>query len=144
MKTSKENQGLFVYGTLMTGECRHYLIQQMGGYRPQAAWVPGCLVDLGSFPGLLPAETPTDVVPGEYYEFDLKERDWLQSLARLDREEGFIEPGHRENLYERRWTPIEGSRGAQLNAWVYWYVGEQMSARRLPGNRWPGQGRTRD
>jgi gamma-glutamylcyclotransferase (GGCT)/AIG2-like uncharacterized protein YtfP len=75
---------LFIYGTLMPGL---RLEAQMHGARfVGPAQVPGRLVDVGRFPGLLLGDGQ---VTGEVYEVD------AAHLARLDVVEGLV-PGDRE------------------------------------------------
>src|SRR5207302_373144 len=60
--------GLFVYGTLMRGECRHHLLA--AGYPTciLLAEAPGALHDFGDYPGLrlLNRDEPATCVQGEF------------------------------------------------------------------------------
>lgn len=73
---------LFVYGTLKRGYGNHHILEgstYLGNYELEGS----TLIDLGAYPGLIPAEDDVhDVVLGELYEID----DDL--LPRLDRLEG--------------------------------------------------------
>ena len=82
---------LFIYGTLMPGL---RLEAEMHGARfVGAAQVPGRLVDVGRYPGLLLGEGQ---VTGEVYEVD------DAHLARLDAVEDMV-PGHRAASQYWRW-----------------------------------------
>ena len=101
---------LFIYGTLMPGlrlEAQMHSARFMG-----PAQVPGRLVDVGRFPGLLLGDGQ---VTGEVYEVD------AAHLARLDVVEGLV-PGDREaSQYWREEVmalsgPLQGQR---VQTYVY-------------------------
>jgi gamma-glutamylcyclotransferase (GGCT)/AIG2-like uncharacterized protein YtfP len=101
---------LFIYGTLMPGL---RLEAQMQGARfLGAAQVPGRLVDLGRYPGLLHGEGQ---VTGEVYEVD------DVHLARLDAVEDMV-PGNRPaSQYWREVLTVCGGplQGQQVQTYVY-------------------------
>jgi gamma-glutamylcyclotransferase (GGCT)/AIG2-like uncharacterized protein YtfP len=101
---------LFIYGTLMPGL---RLEAEMHGARfLGAAQVPGRLVDLGRYPGLLSGE---GVVTGEVYEVD------DTHLARLDVVEDMV-PGNRvASQYWREVVTVCGGplQGQQVQTYVY-------------------------
>ena len=101
---------LFIYGTLMPGL---RLEAQMHGARfLGAAQVPGRLVDLGRYPGLLHGEGQ---VTGEVYEVD------DVHLARLDAVEDMV-PGNRPaSQYWREVLTVCGGplQGQQVQTYVY-------------------------
>jgi len=107
---------LFVYGTLMKGERRHHYLagaDAVGTCR--AARVPGLLLDLGDYPGLLPAANTGSQVGGELYE--LRRPDVL--LPVLDQVEGFSGYQKSGSLFRRallRATPVAHQT---CLAWVY-------------------------
>jgi gamma-glutamylcyclotransferase (GGCT)/AIG2-like uncharacterized protein YtfP len=101
---------LFIYGTLMPGL---RLEAEMHGARfLGAAQVPGRLVDVGRYPGLLHGE---GVVTGEVYEVD------DAHLARLDVVEDMV-PGNRAaSQYWREVVTVCGGplQGQQVQTYVY-------------------------
>ena len=103
-------QLLFIYGTLMPGL---RLEAEMHGARfVGAAQVPGRLVDVGRYPGLLLGEGQ---VTGEVYEVD------DAHLARLDAVEDMV-PGHRAaSQYWREEVTVCGGplQGQRVQTYVY-------------------------
>lgn len=101
---------LFIYGTLMPGL---RLENEMHGARFMgAAQVPGRLVDVGRYPGLLHGEGQ---VTGEVYEVD------DAHLARLDAVEDMV-PGHRAaSQYWREEVTVVGGplQGQRVQTYVY-------------------------
>ena len=95
---------LFIYGTLMPGL---RLEAEMQGARfLGAAQVPGRLVDVGRYPGLLPGDGS---VSGEVYEVDDAQ------LARLDGVEGIVPGNRKASQYWREEVtvtagPLQGRR----------------------------------
>ena len=101
---------LFIYGTLMPGL---RLAHEMAGAEPVGpAQVPGRLVDVGRYPGLLPGP---GVVHGELYRVDDAQ------LARLDVVEGMV-PGQRaaSQYWRERVTVCQGALQGQ-SVWTYVY-----------------------
>jgi gamma-glutamylcyclotransferase (GGCT)/AIG2-like uncharacterized protein YtfP len=101
---------LFIYGTLMPSL---RLEAEMKGARfVGAAQVPGCLVDVGRYPGFLAGE---GLVTGEVYEVD------HVHLARLDVVEGVV-PGDRaaSQYWREVVTVLSGPlQGQQVQTYVY-------------------------
>jgi gamma-glutamylcyclotransferase (GGCT)/AIG2-like uncharacterized protein YtfP len=101
---------LFIYGTLMPGL---RLEAEMQGARcVSAAQVPGRLVDLGRYPGLLQGDGQ---VTGEVYEVD------DAHLARLDGVEGVV-PGDRaaSQYWREEVTVLSGPlQGQPVQTYVY-------------------------
>jgi gamma-glutamylcyclotransferase (GGCT)/AIG2-like uncharacterized protein YtfP len=105
---------LFIYGTLMPGL---RLEAEMHGARfVGAAQVPGCLVDVGRYPGLLLDLSIGDgLVTGEVYEVNDVQ------LARLDGVEGVV-PGDRvaSHYWREEVTVLSGPlQGQQVQTYVY-------------------------
>lgn len=101
---------LFIYGTLMPGlrlEAEMHGARFMG-----AAQVPGRLVDVGRYPGLLHGE---GLVIGEVYEVD------DAHLARLDAVEDMVPGDRAASQYWREWvTVVSGPlQGQQVQTYVY-------------------------
>lgn len=121
---------LFVYGTLMRGECRH---GALGGRRNVAeiepAEVTGRLVDCGSYPGLLPVATGR--VVGEL----VRVLDVEGTLAKLDRIEGYLGEGVPGSLYHRVVVDARAESGRTLTAWTYVLV-EPDGLPEIPSGSW--------
>ena len=103
-------QLLFIYGTLMPGL---RLEAQMQGARfVGAAQVPGCLVDVGRYPGFLVGD---GLVKGEVYEVD------AAHLDRLDGVEDMV-PGNRaaSQYWREEVTVVSGPlQGQRVQTYVY-------------------------
>lgn len=110
--------GLFLYGTLMRGGCRHGCLQPAWGIDgPYPATASGALVDLGEYPGLVAG---TRVVPGEYVSF----REPGVALAALDEVEGFVGHGRAAgSLFERVLVDATVGEGPPRRAWTYRWGG---------------------
>jgi gamma-glutamylcyclotransferase (GGCT)/AIG2-like uncharacterized protein YtfP len=111
---------LFVYGTLKRGGCRHRLLAGQrflgaGRTRPRYA-----LLDLGAYPGLVPA-AQGQAVHGELYEVEAR------LLPALDAEEGA--PG----LF--RLGPVE-VEGWAAPVYAYFYQRPAAGLARCEGGRW--------
>jgi gamma-glutamylcyclotransferase (GGCT)/AIG2-like uncharacterized protein YtfP len=109
---------LFVYGTLRRGS-NHPMAELLASHAQFIAEVkaPGRLLDLGSYPGMVEAETSDDWVSGDVFEL----HDPETTLAVLDRYEGC----DRANpLYIRRQTQVNLSNGEKLIVWYYHYGGK--------------------
>ncbi len=109
---------LFVYGTLRRG-----FSHRMANVLAQDAefvglgTVQGRLYDLGSYPGVTLSLRTTDNVLGDVY----KLRSRNQTLARLDRYEGYDPARPTRSLYVRKSVPISMTDGRSIQAWVYLY-----------------------
>ena len=102
---------LFVYGTLRRGAPMHKLIEGRATWLGLAS-AAGCLVDLGAFPGLVPAQGPGDRVHGDLFTIADAQREEL--LDALDRYEGAS--------FERVQQAVDGP-GGPAHAWLYVYRG---------------------
>jgi gamma-glutamylcyclotransferase (GGCT)/AIG2-like uncharacterized protein YtfP len=101
---------LFIYGTLMPGL---RLEAEMHGARFMGpAQVPGRLVDLGRYPGLLQGDGQ---VTGEVFEVD------DAHLARLDGVEGMVPGDRAASHYWREQVTVTGGplQGQQVQTYVY-------------------------
>jgi len=114
--------GLFVYGTLMRGECRHYLITAGRPTCILLAQVPGKLHDLHSYPGLRLGnrEEATTWVEGEFLRLSRID----QALGELDRVEGFNGFGTQDSLFRRTLVHVGVGDGRVRHAWAYVYAGD--------------------
>ena len=109
---------LFVYGTLMRGECRaHALSGRPGVSFLGEATVRGRLfaIDGEDYPALRCGPDDDDRVRGELFEFDDP-----ALLSRIDAIEDFFAPGDPRNLYERIELPVRLDGDARaVSAWTY-------------------------
>ena len=98
------------------------------------ATIAGRLFDLGTFPVMIAAAAPSDVVHGEVLRLDDPESVFVW----LDPYEGFT-PGHRrEGEYERVRRQVRLHSGETLEAWVYLYVADTTQMPPIPSGRWDG------
>jgi gamma-glutamylcyclotransferase (GGCT)/AIG2-like uncharacterized protein YtfP len=107
----------FVYGTLMQGESRSGLILAASPLRIVPARTPGRLVDLGDYPGLIPARRGGQWVLGEFAEFPAGE----SLLAQLDFVEEYSPGEEARSLYLRRSVPVVLDDETESWAWAYVY-----------------------
>jgi gamma-glutamylcyclotransferase (GGCT)/AIG2-like uncharacterized protein YtfP len=103
---------LFAYGTLRRGAPMHGLLEGRATWIGRAS-VAGRLVDLGAFPGLVPAQSAGDRVHGDLFAIAPAQRDEL--LDALDRYEGAS--------FERVEQLVDGPDGP-ARAWLYLWRGE--------------------
>lgn len=104
--------GVFVYGTLLSGQSRAALLPADAVRHP--ASVNGRLVDCGAYPALVPGQR--GIVKGEFVEIG----DIGQTVELLDRIEGYSpsrDPA--DNLFQRRLITLEGPDGGRVRAWTY-------------------------
>lgn len=141
---------LFIYGTLMEGECRRGFLYEVGFMPLGKAQTRGRLVDLGTFPALvLPVEDPAvheaifSPVPGELVHISNAAQAWPV----LDEVEDF--PGYeavrqgQTAMYHRTLVVVEQtatSSGNQTSkrrlAWTYALADRELPQRPIPSNSW--------
>jgi gamma-glutamylcyclotransferase (GGCT)/AIG2-like uncharacterized protein YtfP len=126
--------GLFVYGTLMRGECRRHLMTAGSPTCTLLSELPGTLHDLGSYPGLrLPnGEEPATLVEGEF----LRLAKIDQILEELDRVEGFNGFGAQGSQYRRTLVDVGVGDGRVRHAWTNVYAGDITTAPVIPSGDW--------
>jgi gamma-glutamylcyclotransferase (GGCT)/AIG2-like uncharacterized protein YtfP len=116
---------LFVYGTLRSGSDTEWSrrlaanAELIGRGR-----VAGALFEIGSYPGMTPAQSEDDTVVGEVFQLADPEALWPE----LDEYEG--------NAYERRDVPVHMDDGGLVNAWVYYYRGDTSGKPRIVSGDW--------
>jgi gamma-glutamylcyclotransferase (GGCT)/AIG2-like uncharacterized protein YtfP len=117
---------LFLYGTLMRGEPAHarFALSTRARFIGDA-WIPGRLLDLGGYPGLVAGD---GVVEGELHR--LLDPTLLAELDRYD-ECGPDAGAHANYVRERVAVPGHGAP-----AWVYRYRGAFDRSRLLADTRW--------
>lgn len=108
---------VFVYGTLMRGERLGRLIEAAGPRLLVPARTPGRLLDLGDYPGMVPARRSGQWVRGEYGEFESLD----SLLPQLDFTEEYRLDAEPQSLYLRRSAPVTLEDGSERWAWVYIY-----------------------
>ncbi len=118
---------LFVYGTLKRGAPNHALVAPFV-VGVEVGWLPGALLDLGSYPGWVPGA-------GRVWGELLRLRDLGRALPLLDHLEEYRGPGDPGNLYQRLEVPVRTARGS-TPAWAYRYCGPRGGFRTLPGGTW--------
>lgn len=106
---------LFTYGTLMRGYGLHRVLAGGATFLEEGS-VPGRLLDLGRYPGLIPGQGR---VRGELYRLDDP-----ALLAVLDRAEGV--------QFVRSRTTVTLARDRRARAWVYRYRGPRDRAVPIP------------
>ena len=131
---------LFVYGTLMSTvsvplgrDMRSRLARE--GILLGPARVQGRLYDLGSYPGLVASDDPSDRVYGEVFEIYAP----ADTLPWLDEYEGIGSGDPSEDLYSRETRAVWlGDQFAE--AWIYIFKGSVERARHVLNGRWPASG----
>jgi len=130
-KSRPRTTNVFVYGTLMRGESRHHILRECGVELMLLADAPGLLVDLGDYPALVPGG-PGDLVRGEL----IRCRNSAELFRRLDEIEGFRGKGRKDNLFERKLTPVGMMDGHVREGWVYTYARTVSAAPLIPSGDW--------
>ena len=128
---------LFVYGTLMSrarGALGASQRARLGlkGTSLGAATIPGLLIDLGTYPGLLGPATPGDIVHGELFRLDLPD----EVISGLDSYEGVSPQPTPHDEYARVSTSARLESGEVVTAWVYRYRSTTSDFPVIPGGRW--------
>ena len=125
---------VFIYGTLLQGESRHVIIQDLSPISSgPATTAKVVLLDLGQFPGMILAGTGAgavggvdagvvaeSVVKGELYTFS----DMFTVLQYLDEIEGYYGAGDDGSLFRRVLIEVD-VEGEKMWAWAYFYNGTQ-------------------
>jgi gamma-glutamylcyclotransferase (GGCT)/AIG2-like uncharacterized protein YtfP len=111
---------LFVYGTLRRASAHPEArwLASVATYKGTAT-LPGRVVDLGEYPGLLPAEEPGQLVNGDLYELPSDPA----VLDRLDRYEGCHPDDPEPHEYCRIVCTPTDEDGIRVWAWTYLYQG---------------------
>lgn len=124
---------LFVYGTLRRGHENPAARRLAVEARYQGpATLAGRLVDLGSYPGLIPALQPTEQVQGEL--FELPENGNL--LDYLDRYEGCHPDDPEPHEYCRIVCTATDEDGVRIWCWTYLYQLPVEESRILATGDW--------
>ncbi len=131
---------VFVYGTLMRGESRFSRPSAHGLTCALLAEMPGRLLDLGAYPGLLPPTGPDQWVEGEF----IRVRDIGPGIADLDAIEGFRGFGEPGSLYRRALVEVGVGDGRTRLAWTYFLADEHTNAPVIPSGSWRASRSRRD
>ena len=135
-------RALFVYGTLLQGESRGHLIRAAHPLRIVPARTSGRLVDLGDYPGLVPADEPDQWVRGEFVEFPEPGPPGTHPLlAELDRVEEYLPGFESTSLYLRCAIPVDLGAGPSVTAWAYLYNRPCDLSGIIPSGDWRRRGR---
>jgi gamma-glutamylcyclotransferase (GGCT)/AIG2-like uncharacterized protein YtfP len=123
---------VFVYGTLLQGERLGHLIMAARPKVIAPARTPGRLIDLGDYPGLVPARGSGQWVLGECAGFESLER----LLPQLDFVEEYLPDEEAQSLYLRRSVPVTLEDGNERWAWTYVYNRPYDPRKIIPSGDW--------
>lgn len=126
---------LFVYGTLKRGHTAADLLRSFGATFVGNARVRGQLVDLGTYPGLVPASGEGSWVEGELYDLPGPST----SFESLDAYEGCGPADPAPHEFERRTCLVVCEDGVRRNAWAYFYLGGVAGACVIASGAWDVQ-----
>lgn len=130
---------LFVYGTLMAsapsemGRTHRQLLQR-SSTRLGPASVPGVLLDLGHYPGLIVDRRCGTSVHGEI----LRLENPVSVMKWLDEYEGISADPTTVPEYRRALECVDLDSGAVLQSWIYVYVGSVAGRPVIASGRWAG------
>jgi gamma-glutamylcyclotransferase (GGCT)/AIG2-like uncharacterized protein YtfP len=108
-------KGFFFYGTFVRGESRFAVLKEFGVECCLLAETEGRLLDLGSYPGMVPPIAQGDWVKGEF----LRLKDPARAIQALDRIEGFLGYNQSGSLYRRTLIYAHVGDGRFRPAWTY-------------------------
>jgi len=131
---------IFVYGSLMRGECRFSLLAEHGLECILLAETPGRLLDLGVFPGMLLPNAADQWVHGEF----IRLRDIGSALKQLDSIEVFRGFGQPDSLYRRSLIDVGVGDGRIRRAWTYFINDPHCNALSIPSGNWRQRQRQHD
>ena len=124
---------LFVYGTLMSGECAHARLEAGGSRRSLGRCsVAGRLYTFGDWPGLVRADEPGARVFGELYRFERID----ELFALLDPYEDCPGPTGASGLFRRALVDVDGPIASPRKAWTYYYAGSLAAGTLLSSGDW--------
>lgn len=144
---------LFVYGTLMQGECRHHFMEEVGSRWVGPRVTRGSLVNLGTFPALiLPANSsserqgsptaPEQKIPGELFELQDPAHDW-QVLDPVEDFPGYPALAHGAYaMYHRTIVRVEPHPTLNIEehscawAWTYSLADHSLPQQPIASNSW--------
>jgi gamma-glutamylcyclotransferase (GGCT)/AIG2-like uncharacterized protein YtfP len=120
---------MFVYGTLMTGEPRHHLLEAGGIRSITPASISGELLDMGEYPALRLSSHTNRRVYGELIEFEALDK----VIDRVDEEEG--------PAFRREFVNVTLDNGTSHFALTYVLASDAglTHARHIESGRWRGR-----
>lgn len=130
---------LFVYGTLMAsapsemGRTQRQLLQRSSTNLGPAS-IPGVLLDLGHYPGLIVDRRSGTSVHGEI----LRLENPVSAMKWLDEYEGILADPSPVPEYRRALDCVDLDSGAVLQSWIYVYVGSIAGRPVIASGRWAG------
>lgn len=126
---------LFAYGTLIHGAPDAHVRDALSRHARigPRAWVHGELLDLGPYPGALPARRRGCRIEGRIITL-LRPQ---QLLPLLDAYEGADPERPAAGLYRREVVRARPALGPPRPVWIYWLNRVPRHAVRLPRGRWP-------
>jgi len=131
-RVAKPESGFFFYGTLLRDERRFSLVQEFVTPCILLAGLPGRLLDLGEYPGLVDLDSSESVVHGEFVRF----RNPGNAVAALDQIEGFRGFGRAGSLFRRTWVPVQVGDGRCRMGWTYCWNGDTAAGPVIPSGDW--------
>lgn len=144
---------LFVYGTLMQGECRHRFLEELGSRLLGPRITPGSLVNLGTFPALIlppassstgqtSATVPERKIPGELFELQEPAHDW-QVLDPVEEFPGYpaLANGayamyHRTIVKVEQQDELDSQDLSWTWAWTYSLADHSLPQQPIASNSW--------
>lgn len=130
---------LFVYGSLMRaangafGRRERERLHRSSTHLGDAS-IPGRLVDLGDYPGLVLTAVAGEHVHGELVRLTDPDTclQWLDVYEDIDRRDG------NDGAYRRVARPVRQLNGETQLAWLYEWVEAAIEHPPIPGGRWTG------
>jgi gamma-glutamylcyclotransferase (GGCT)/AIG2-like uncharacterized protein YtfP len=121
---------VFTYGTLMTGESNHYVIQPFL-VAVEPAILSGMVMLLAAphYPGIVPGD---GTVSGQLMTVARP----AEAIQALDDLELYFGPGHPENEYERESLKVQLLDGSSVEAWVYLFLRSTLIMPTIVGGDW--------
>jgi len=126
--------GVFVYGTLLSGESRSWVIESSVLLDLSTASTSGVLYETElDYPMLdIKANEDADKIEGELIFF----QDLATTLAQLDKVEGFLDFGSSRNEYDRSLITVETFDGKKTLAWSYVAGDMSITTKRIYSGSW--------
>jgi len=123
-----------VYGTLLSGESRSWVIESSVLLDLSTASTSGVLYETElDYPMLdIKANEDADKIEGELIFF----QDLATTLAQLDKVEGFLDFGSSRNEYDRSLITVETSDGKKTLAWSYVAGDMSITTQRIYSGSW--------
>ncbi|MDZ7721140.1 MAG: gamma-glutamylcyclotransferase family protein [Balneolaceae bacterium] len=120
---------LFVYGSLRRdfSSPASDVLDNHAEYIGEATF-QGKLYKIDWYPGVVSSDDPDDIVVGEVYKMNDKER----VLSKLDRYEGCSPVDPEPHAFTRTKTQVKLKNGDKIKAWIYLYNLSTSEKKRIP------------